>query len=363
MIETQFKPDYAVHPGSTLSETLESFGMLQVELAERIGRTPKTISGIINGKEPITPETAIHLERVLKVPARYWINLQRNYQLHLAHIQEQEELSRWVDWLVNFPVKDLVKKGWIHKYEDKVQQLKEVLKFFSVASPETWEIQWGSTHNVAFRQSKAFMSSPGASAAWLQKGRLMAHDIKCEPFLKPKFREALTQIRALTVRPPEEFCSKMVSLSAQAGVAVCFVPEVQGCRASGATWWLSPQKAAIFVNLRYKTNDQFWFSFFHESAHVLKHGRKDIFIDSFADGDEREKEANDFAANFLIPPKNYRGFIASGRIKDCSRIRSFAKELGIVPGIVVGRLQHDKLLDYRFCNSLKAKYKWNPGKE
>ena len=88
--DQSFQPDYAVPPGETLKETLETIGMSQAELAERTGRPKKTINEIIMGKAAITSETALQLERVLGVPASFWNNLERNYQERLARIKRRE---------------------------------------------------------------------------------------------------------------------------------------------------------------------------------------------------------------------------------------------------------------------------------
>jgi len=82
----QFYPDYAIHPGEILMETLEARNMKKSELAERCGLSPKTVSLILNEKAPITPETAIQLERVLGVSANIWINLDANYRLHTTKV-------------------------------------------------------------------------------------------------------------------------------------------------------------------------------------------------------------------------------------------------------------------------------------
>lgn len=76
----QYAPDLVSPPGDTLAETLAALGMTQAELAVRSGRPYNTVSEIINGKASITPETALQLERVLGVPARFWLKREQQYQ-------------------------------------------------------------------------------------------------------------------------------------------------------------------------------------------------------------------------------------------------------------------------------------------
>lgn len=355
-MKNQFTPDYAVPPGETLLETLDAIGMSQAELAERTGRSKKTVNEIINGKAAITPETALQFERVLGIPAGFWNNLERNYQESLARINEQKSLQRQINWLKKMPVNALVKMGYLKKHADKVRQLQEMLNFFGIASPEQWEARWMGAQ-VSYRTSKVFSNNPYAIASWLRMGELTARNISCKPFDESKFRNSLMSIRKLTVKPPEHFQDEVIRLCAEAGVAVVFVPEIPGIRASGATWWATPNKAVIQLSLRYKSDDQLWFSFFHEAGHILLHGKKEVFIEG--DGsNSKEDEADKFASDFLIPQKLYKQFIQAGRYSKAA-IQQFASELDIAPGIVVGRLQHDGKIHHSFCNDLKKRLEWS----
>jgi HTH-type transcriptional regulator/antitoxin HigA len=120
---------------------------------------------------------------------------------------------------------------------------------------------------------------------------------------------------------------------------------------SGAARWLG-NKPVIQLSLYGKTNDRFWFTFFHEAAHVLKHSHKAVFLDELDYGteDQEEQEANAFAADVLVP-KAYQNDLPSLRSKEA--VRAFAEQLGIHPGIVVGRLQHDGLIEPSRMNDLK----------
>jgi HTH-type transcriptional regulator/antitoxin HigA len=352
----EYTPDYAVPPGETLLETIEVLGMSQAELATRTGRPLKTINEIIKGKASITPETALQLERVLRVPAKFWSSLERSYRETLARQEEQDRLKGQEAWLRKIPFRAMIKMGWIRSHKDKVQQIKEVLGFFGVASPEQWEALW-KVERINFRQSAVFQSDPGAVSAWLRKGELDAHQIDCRPYNETQFLEALRYIRALTKEPPKIFQPEVMRICADAGVAVVFVPELPKLRVSGATRWLSPKKALIQLSLRYKTDDHLWFAFFHEGCHVLKHGKREVFLEDDGPDDAKEQEANRFAANIVIPPADYRQFARRVRFSK-AEIGRFAAAIGIAPGIVVGRLQHDGKLPRTQCNGLKRRFKW-----
>jgi addiction module HigA family antidote len=356
-IQNQYTPDYISPPGETLEEILDEREMSQAELAERTGRPKKTINEIINGKTAITPETALQLERVLGIPSSFWNNRERHYREALAQQEEQERLSKEVEWLSQIPVKDMIKQKWIQSYQDKVDQLREVLNFFGVASPAQWREFWGGT-SVSFRKSPAFQSDPGAIAAWLRRGEIAATEIECAVYNANRFKETLQQIRILTIEPPEIFQPEVVRLCAAAGVAVVFVPQLPKTRTCGATRWLNPNKALIQLSLRYKTNDYLWFAFFHEAGHILLHGKRDVFLEVKGTQGDKEQEADTFAANLLIPPAELKRFLASDQQPSKAAITQFASEIGIAPGIVVGRLQHDQVLPPSHCNDLKCRLEW-----
>ena len=89
----QYAPDRVTPPGEILLERLEELGMTQADLADRIGHTKNTVNEIIKGKSPILSETALQLERVLAIPARFWTNAEGQYREFLAREEEQQRLG------------------------------------------------------------------------------------------------------------------------------------------------------------------------------------------------------------------------------------------------------------------------------
>jgi HTH-type transcriptional regulator / antitoxin HigA len=359
--ENQYNPDSIAPPGDTLKELLEEHGMAQSELAERMGRPKKTINEIIKGKTVITSDTALQLERIFGVPARFWLNLEQNYQEFLAREREKEKLSEHIDWLNNFPVLEMVKLGWIEKRSKKLDQLVEVLNFFGVRSPTEWEAYW-KNRVVFYRKFDADSSSKFAITAWLRKGEVDAQAIACQPYSSDHFRDALDEVRKLTAEPPGVFVPKLRQLCANAGVAVVFLPGLPKMRVSGAMRWLTQDKALIQLSLLYKSNDHLWFTFFHEAQHVLQERKRDLVLegtDNSDVSDPLEIEANQFSANFLIPDEQYQLFTNSTNKYSKVAIRDFSETIGIAPGIVVGRLQREKHLPPAHCNDLKVYFQWD----
>ncbi len=342
-----FVPSYGVPPGETLFETIQALGISQAELARRINLSPKTVNLILKGHAALSPQTALGLEKVTAVPAHFWNSLESNYQEARSRIEERGALAEELDFLQQVPVRELVKRNVIEDTEDKVELLRRVFTFFQVSDAASWERVW-SKPAASFRQTTQHPIDEKAVAAWLRIGQMESARLRCADFSKAKFRLALDAIREMTCENPSTYGKRMVDICAQSGVALVFVPEIGGARAWGACWWSTPTRAVIQLSLRYKWEDHFWFSFFHEAGHLLLHGKRRTFVDFDNGGTESEDEANAFSARLLIPAK----LPHKPLLRD---IRAFADRINIHPGVVVGRLQRERVLSYRVGNGLRRK--------
>lgn len=347
-------PDYAIAPGATLLEMIQELGIDQKEFAERTNYTQKHISQIIHGKAPITADAALRFENVTGVPAHFWNNLESLYREKLARMEEMESLKAETDWLKAFPLSELIRRGVLPNSKERTTLLKSLLSFFGVATVASWKKGW-TLSEFAFRKSTAHLARDGALAVWLRLGEIEATKQECSPYDAKRFRANLESIRLLTLSSPCEFLAPLRRYCAEAGVALALIPEVKGAPVSGAAKWLTPAKAMICLNLRGKSNDRFWFTFFHEAAHLLNDAKSEVFLDFDYNEDPREKGANLFARNVLISPQHAREL---PNLKSPAAIQMFAKKIGIHPGIVVGRLQHEGILPQSHCNGLKSKWEW-----
>jgi addiction module HigA family antidote len=366
MTEDSFQPNYAIPPGATLRDELRARHMTQSQLAQRMGRPKKTISEIVNGKAEITAETALQLETVLGVPARFWLALEANYQEDLARIRDRARLQREVQWARQFPVRKMAQLGWIKGQQDDAETVREVLAFFGVASADAWhDISLGS---AAFLASPAYGCDQYALSAWLRQGELGAEKMHCQPFRPETFRRALAEVRTHVCEHPGAFVPRVQAICAAAGVAVVLVPELPGVRVRGSARWLSSTKAMILLSLRHKTDDHLWFAFYHEAAHLLLHAKDDHFVDLVSDRpddlivEQDEQAANTFAAEQLIPQSQLDDYLQSDW-RSRESISAFARRIGVTPGIVVGRLQHDGHLPWDNFNYLKLRLDWANPKE
>ncbi len=361
-LQNRYRPDYVSPPGETLLETLEAIGMPRTELAKRIGQPVQIINDIIQAKAVITDEIAWQLEQVLRIPASFWLSRERRYQESLACLADERRLCGWVGWLKEIPVQYMMQQGWIPTHKEKTLQVLEALKFFAVASPNAWRVIWECTV-MMYRKSKAVASDFGALTVWLRQGEIQSQLIDCSPYDEETFCQTLVRIRSLTLESEGVWQEALVRLCANAGVAVVFVPEVPKVGVSGAIHWIESTKALIQLGLRYETEDQFWLTFFHEAGHIVRHGVRIYYWEVDEKNREREeREADQFAADTLIDRREWQEFIARRegactppyRTKEA--IERFASRVGIAPGIVVGRLQQEKLLPLDHCNDLKRRF-------
>ena len=290
-------------PGDTIQEHIDFIGMSQVELAERMGRPKEKINDIIKGREPITTATAFQLEKVLGIPASFWLNREKTYRKELYELQQQEELEKEMDWLSAFPVNEMLKFGWLPDTREKHILADSMLKFFSVATSAEWQQLYINNYALAqYGKSTVNQQSHHAISAWLRKGEIQAREIDIAEFDKRKFKNALAEIKELAFLTHDDFTHPLQSICAKCGVAVVFTQNLPKAPISSATRWFH-NKPIIQLSSRCVTNDHFWFTFFHEAAHIILHGKKDIFLENVEGieiDQEKEAEATSFAAKILL---------------------------------------------------------------
>lgn len=356
-----FRPDWISPPGDTIADLLEERDWTQADLANRMGNTTKFVSQLINGKATISEETALKLESVFGSTAAFWLNREAQYRENLSRLEENERLKTWIPWAEQFPIKDLIKSGVIEKRwvseKQKPAIVKDLLRFFGIASPEGWKLHYEQMP-VAFRRTRKEQSDMGAIWSWLRLGEVEAEKMNGPKFDKNKFEKALKTIRTFTNLSPEEFLPRMRRLCIDSGVSLVLIPAIPRAHVSGVARWLNPHKALIQMSLYGKTNDRFWFTFFHEAAHILKQDKKGVFLDEF-DGQRLdssyERDADKWASDFLIPPE-CTAELPSLRSKES--VKTFASKIGVHPGIVVGRMQHEELITHKWMNGLKVSYRF-----
>lgn len=355
-----YKPQSVPPPGETLKQALVDLDLPQADLARRTGLSTKHINQLIQGAASLSPDVAILLERTTGVPAGIWNRLEAAWRTYLARQQEDEALADKVEWLTEFPMAELVKREILPDRSRTVANLRRLLDWFGVATPEVAEEVWRG-YRAAFRRSTVLSPNEYATAVWLRQAERRARECEPAPYSRAALMALLPQLRSLTVEDQEVWVRALPELCASVGVVVVFVPALPKTSVSGATRWLTPDKVMVVLSDRFKKDDQFWFTVFHELAHVLLHGKRLTFMDdsenlssSKRHDDPCEDEANEMAASVLIP-QVYAADYRKLREKPMPfpRIEAFAAKVGLAPGIVVGRLQHDGALPWSHGNDYK----------
>lgn len=352
--QNAFRPSYAIAPGEVLEEHREATGLTQLELAQRLGFSTKHVNRLLGGFEPVTPETALKLESIFGLGASVWLGLEARYREFLARKAEIEALESESTWLTCIPHRSLAKLDWIPRDCSGPDLVRCLRSFFGVGSLNFLPTVWSDVQ-AAYRKSKAFKSHEWALLAWLAQGAREAEKVQTNPFDAAALRSALPEIKTLSRLPGAGFAEPLVNRCASLGVALVFLPAPDGARACGATRWLDKDRALVQLSLRYKTNDQLWFTLFHEFGHVLLHGKREQFIDFDREqlATDQEDEANEFASKQLLNQHALNEFISTADFH-VDTVSEFAEAQGVAAGIVVGQLQHRGVVPY---NSVLSRLK------
>lgn len=355
--------DLPIPPGEFLEEVLEDLGMSKDELAKRMNRPAAKLSAIFRGDKAITPDTALQLEKVTNVPAHIWSGLESEFRLALARLHEQNELEnrkKETPLIAKFCYKELSKLGYVEKKSSPIDKVEELQKFLAVTS--LLNLDNVKRYQPFFKQNinKNHKISSEAVIAWLRIGEIEAYKTATKPFDSDKVHKLLPVLRNLTMKSPEKFQKELVNKFSDAGIALIIVPHLPKTCAHGAAFWLNKNKAVLMITIRGRWADMFWFSLFHEIGHILLHNKQQVYIES-DDVDfvvkALEDEANKFAADNLISSSEYKDFGKENAFYK-SDILKFAKRINIHPGIIVGRLQHDKKIPPNWHNDLRERYAW-----
>jgi len=359
-LQNEYRPASVSPPGDTIADLLEERGIKQVELAARMGMTPKFVNELIAGRATISPTTALALERTLDLPADFWLTRDARYQEARARADADAALEEHAGWLLELPLSYLRRLNLVSKGRSKSDAVAECLKFFAVASVDAWREQYvrrtlGSAAHLA---SEKLRAREGAVATWLRMGEIRAAEVECASFSRERFMEVLQAARELTTdADPKTFLPSLQALFASCGIVLALIPAPPSCPVSGAVRWLTPDKALIQLSLRYKSNDSLWFTLFHECGHIALHGKKILFLEGEVLDGSAEEEANRFAADLLIAPDVWREILESP-LTEIS-ICYWADRLQLPSGIIVGRLQSEGRVPWQSkLNCLKVRYAW-----
>jgi len=356
--ELMKKPDWASPPGHTIISLLEQNELTLEDFAERIGQTKSIAQRLLNGKHAIDFRLARRLSEIFGASENFWMAREHDYR---ASIEPPEKVSikSFEDLIRKLPLADMKKFGWIENVRSREDKISESMEFFGVSTIAQWQGRYEDAfRGAAYRRATVYASCEIATTAWLRQGEIEAQEYQVAEWSPEQLKRELEGFRRLTwYKSPSLFLPKLKEGLARAGVRFAIVRAPKGCAASGAVRVLADDTPHIQLSFRYLSDDQFWFSLFHEIGHLLLHFEKmPLFENEEVKEEECEDEANEFASQIIVPmmyQEELLGLVASKPV-----IMDFAKKVGVAPGLIVGQLQHAHIIGYNQMQHLKRRYRW-----
>lgn len=349
----EYNDSIAFHPGYYIKEIVDESGLTQADFAKRLGTTPKNLSLLIRGEQSLSIDIAMKLSRMIGTSVSYWLNLQNRYDTLVAEFKSEEELAEerevfaYLDYKYfrdNFGLPDLPRKI--------DEQIKHVREFLNVATLSVFKNR---DMAVSFKSASDKIKESNTIKAnmMVQIAINKALTIDAPKYNKSKFEKAIIYALSLT-KNHKDFYPLIRKTFLDAGVIFVILPNLSGSKINGATKKLG-DNVMLMVNDRRLYSDTFWFTLFHEIGHIIN---GDYGISFEKETGEREDAADKYAEDALIAPDKYEEFIRRNEFSIVS-IKRFAESINRDPGIVLGRLQNDGLVDYNDwrLQALKHQYK------
>ena len=356
--KTGISRDLIIHPGETISDVLEERGITQAELAARTGVTPAYVSNVIAGKKDISAKFAFALEYALGVPKSFWLNLQANYDAELLEVNEEQTITdeeRAARESLKDIVKHLRKKGKIpvgEKRDESILSLRKILQVSNIANLKDI------VPDGEFRMANRAVN-PYVLGAWIRMCQISADSRSVVTHFEiEKVDELISEIKSVMLNREANVQKELRKIMGRYGIDFSVVQNFRGAPVQGYISLKNDGTYQMVLTIRGAYADIFWFSLFHELGHIVNGdvGRTTKFIDDGSD-EQKETAADLFASNKLIDANAYQQFVENGSF-GIETIKIFANTQKVMPYIVIGRLQKEKILDYRFYSDYKLRYKW-----
>lgn len=353
--------NYAVAPGEYLEEWIDDHGLSQQRVAELLGSSRKQVNEIVNGRAPITSDTAMRLERVVGIPARTWLKYEALYRADLARIADEENLADHVDEIAPSAVTYL--RGIGATKATKRSPGKLVSDFLVFHRCGTWEA-YVHLHEEASSGDYALAALKDSGATldrtllttWLRAAEL------AEPFERGRgydydpeqLRSALPKLRARAATPDATMLRDIANMLADVGVIFMVVEPPRRLPLLGMTRWIDNRVPVIQQTGRWGKDGFVIWTLFHELGHVLNDPRGEVHVEYSTEkkrSTAAEKGANAFATEILFGEagvSQFRGLYYDGEIE------AKAREVGIAPGVAVHQMHRRRMLDYSFGNRLSV---------
>lgn len=356
-------------PGETIKELLEIYNYTQQDLANKLEMNLKTVNEILNGKAPITTETALKLEYIFNVDASFWNNYEFNYRRELKMYEEQRIIEEEYE-IIKQTYKEMVKRQLVDDVKEKVEIVSNFKKYMEIIKISQLEESY---LKMACRKANTNYNYINL-LVWVQIGIKKSREIEISEFNKDKILSRINEIKELTLLDNQEDArKKLINICRECGIILNFEKTMPNTAIYGIAKWLTPNKPFIQISDRGKELSTFWFTFMHELGHILEGRKKDVFVDhaenikinSANNNDDDKKDINlineveeikadNFAINNLIDVKKYKKLLDKRLSKE--EIIKVSSEMNINPCILAGMLRHDlDKYEDKVLNSFRVK--------
>lgn len=351
--------DLIIHPGETLLEILNDRNMTQKDLATRTSFTEKHISNIIRGKNNISAKFAKALEYALGIDASFWLNLQTNYDIELEDFKSLNNISE-EEIAIGKKLKSVLYAFRNLIYIDENMSIENIIVYLrKLLGVSNLVNIINLTFSASFRIKNSQHIDDYILYTWIKLCELSAQNQTTENTLDiTKLEAILPQVREImSIADINLALKQLTDILSQCGIIFKVVQNVPGAPVQGFIKKRDDDRAILFLTIRGSYADIFWFSLFHEIAHILNDDiGKNTFLDYQDQDDEKELLADKLAANLIINEKDYNDFIKH-KIT-IYEIDKFARCQNIPIWMVIGRLQKEKIIPYSYYAQAKARYEW-----
>lgn len=353
-------PDLIIHPGETLAEVLEDRGMSQKELATRTGMTEKHISTVVKCHKNISVAFARKLEYALGIDANFWINLQSNYDRELLEYEEVNNITQDEIEILK-PLKDIILYFYENKKLDETSNKAEIVlklrKLFAVSNLTAIP---NITYNAAYRVqlSTNIRVNTYVLYAWQTICEMETSAIEVAEDLNiDLLKNYIPKIKELMFEDVNAVKEELISIFSECGIAFNIVKNFKGAPVQGFIKKTDRDKMILCLTLRQSRADKFWFTLFHEIGHIINGDVQQRFVDFKSIQSDIEAKANLFASETLMDSAEYKSFVTNNDFS-MGAINDFARRQSVKDYIVIGRLQHDKVIGWDTYSDRIVQYKW-----
>jgi HTH-type transcriptional regulator/antitoxin HigA len=330
--EEQHQPIDLPDPISAIQFRMEQEGLTNKDLVPYIGSSAK-VSEVLSGKRDLTLSMIRALHKHLSIPAEVLI------QEPGGSIPDEVD---GLDWS-RFPILEMAKRGFVKTKKNVKDHAEQLLRDLmdraggiEVAAPLCRKNDGG--------RRNAKMDSY-ALAGWCMHVLASAAEAKPKvPYKKGVItRDVLREVAQLSAF--DDGPKRAQRFLAEHGIVLIIAEHLPNTYLDGAALLSADGTPVIGMTVRYDRLDNFWFCLLHELVHVVRHLGNDgerLFVDDLdlraKDDDPREREADEWAEEALIPRKEWNEHPAQD-VPYPSNVLSLAQRVGVHPAIVAGRIR------------------------